>query len=169
MMTDKIKPVMNVADVPLNDWGNGKSYQGKFGSFGHLIGAKPMGVSLAVVEPGKSVFPFHNHHVTAEMFYILEGNGTYRVGDDSYPVTSGDVIAAPPGGQDTAHQISNTGSVTLKYLSMSANSGETDVTEYPESGKFATMSRFDRVARVGGVRFIGRQGDSLDYWDGEDD
>lgn len=167
-MAEQTKPIMNIADVPLGDWGNGKNFEAKFGSFSHLIGAKPMGVSLTVLEPGKTAFPMHNHHVTAEMFVVLEGEGTYRVGDDNYPVRQGDVIAAPPGGPETAHQISNSGDKALKYLSISANPGETDVTEYPESGKFATMSHFDRVTRTGGIRFIGRAEDSLDYWDGED-
>jgi uncharacterized cupin superfamily protein len=162
------KPVMNIADVPMMDWGNGKGFQAQFGSFSHLIGSKPMGVSLTVVEPGQKAFPMHNHHVTAEMFFIVEGEGTYRVGENSYPVAQGDVIAAPPGGPETAHQISNTGSQTLRYLSFSANPGDTDVTEYPESGKFATMSRFNRVTREGGVRFIGKVEDGRDYWEGEE-
>ena len=126
-----------------------------------------MGASITVLAPGKTAFPLHNHHVTAEMFYIVEGEGTCRIGDKSFPIRTGDVIAAPPGGPETAHQITNSGTEPLKYLSFSANFGDTDVVEYPDSGKFAVSSRFDWSTMSGGVRFIGRQPDSLDYWDGE--
>ena len=89
---------------------------------------------LHVVEPGKKAFPFHAHHVTQELFVILEGEGTYRFGDESYPVKAGDVCAAPTGGPEVAHQIVNTGKTALKYLGISANpTGIGDVVEYPDS------------------------------------
>ena len=51
-----------------------------------------------------------------ELFIILEGEGTYRFGDESYPVKAGDVLGAPAGGSETAHQIINTGTVPLRYF-----------------------------------------------------
>ena len=99
---------------------------------------------------------------------ILEGEGTYRFGKDTYPVRAGDVLAAPTGGPETAHQIVNTGTKTLKYLGVSAAAGTTEVVEYPDSGKFAVTSRFDwHNPSGGGIRYVGRQANSLDYWDGE--
>ena len=64
-------------------------------------------------------------------------------------------------------QIANTGSVPLKYLGVSTMA-ETEVVEYPDSGKFAVISRFDWSTMSGGVRHIGRAGGSLDYYDGEE-
>ncbi|MCB1518583.1 MAG: cupin domain-containing protein [Hyphomicrobiaceae bacterium] len=167
-MSDLKKPVRNIADVPLRAQAKGSKFQSQFGSMTQMLGSRPMGASLTVVEPGKTAFPLHNHHVTAEMFYIIEGEGSYRVGEETYPVKAGDVIASPPGGRETAHQISNTGASTLKYLGFSANSGETDVVEYPDSDKFAVSSRFDWATGKSGIRFVGRTETSLDYWDGED-
>jgi uncharacterized cupin superfamily protein len=165
-MTDTPKPVMNIADVPLRDGGNGKEFKAKIGSFGKSIGSK-IGAMLHVVEPGNKAFPYHNHHMTEELFVVLEGEGTYRFGGESYPVKAGDVLAAPAGGQETAHQLRNTGKTTLKYLGISYNGGVSDVAEYPDSGKFAVSSRFDWATGKGGVRYVGRAENSLDYWDGE--
>lgn len=167
-MSENVKPVMNIADVPLRDTGNGEAFAAKIGSFGRMIGSTGIGVMLHVVEPGKKAFPFHAHHLTSELFVILEGEGTFRFGEESYPVKAGDVCAAPTGGSETAHQIINTGTTALKYLGISANpTGTGDVVEYPDSKKFAVSSRFDWATGKGGVRFIGRVEDSLGYWDGE--
>jgi uncharacterized cupin superfamily protein len=166
-MSEAIKPVMNIADVPLRENAHGDTFAAKIGSFGRMIGSTGIGVMLHVVEPGKKAFPFHAHHQTQELFVILEGEGTYRFGKDSYPVKAGDVLAAPTGGPEAAHQIINTGTKTLKYLGISANPGGGDVVEYPDSNKFAVSSRFDWETGKGGVRYIGRQETSLDYWDGE--
>ena len=162
-----MKPVMNIADVPLRENTHGDAFAAKIGSFGRSIGSTGIGVMLHVVEPGKKAFPFHAHHQTHELFIILEGEGTYRFGKDSYPVKAGDVLAAPTGGPETAHQIINTGSAPLKYLGISASPGDTEVVEYPDSQKFAVSSRFDWATGKGGVRYIGRADTSLDYWDGE--
>ncbi|HEV8110827.1 MAG TPA: cupin domain-containing protein, partial [Burkholderiales bacterium] len=39
------------------------------------------------------------------MFYVVEGSGEVRIGSETFPIRAGDIIACPPGGQDTAHQI----------------------------------------------------------------
>jgi uncharacterized cupin superfamily protein len=160
------KPVINVADVPLRDNVHGDRFAAKVGSFGRLIGSTGLGVMLHVVDPGKRAFPFHAHHNIDEVFYILEGEGEYRFGDKSYPVRAGDLCAAPSGGPETAHQLVNTGTLPLKYLGIST-SVASEVVEYPDSGKFAVTSRYDWATGQGGVRYIGRAGETLDYWDGE--
>jgi uncharacterized cupin superfamily protein len=165
-MSDAPKPIINVADVPLRDAGNGKEFKAKTGSFGRSIGSR-LGAMLHVVEPGNKAFPYHAHHVTEELFVVIEGEGTYRYGGKSYPVKAGDVLAAPAGGAETAHQLSNTGTTTLKYIGVSYNPGATDVAEYPDSGKFAVTSRYDWATGKGGIRHIAKPGTGIDYWDGE--
>jgi len=161
------KPVINLDDVPLMKRGNGAAFEAEIGSFGQMIGSTGIGCMLHVVQPGKKAFPRHAHHQIHELFVVLEGEGTYRLGEESYPVRTGDVCAAPTGGPETAHQIENTGSKPLKYLGLSTMA-ETEVVEYPDSEKFAVISRFDWSTMSGGVRFLGRTGMTLDYWDGED-
>jgi mannose-6-phosphate isomerase-like protein (cupin superfamily) len=55
----------------------------------------------------------HLHRQTEEIYYVLEGRGTMRVGEETRAVGPGDAIAIPPG---AVHQITNTGSGVLKFL-----------------------------------------------------
>jgi mannose-6-phosphate isomerase-like protein (cupin superfamily) len=55
----------------------------------------------------------HYHVKTEEIYYILEGAGLMRVGQEEAAVGPGDAIAIPPG---VSHQIANTGDSTLKFL-----------------------------------------------------
>jgi mannose-6-phosphate isomerase-like protein (cupin superfamily) len=66
----------------------------------------------ARLPPGGSTTP-HYHPKTEEIYYILCGTGLMRLGRESRSVSAGDAIAIPPG---AAHQISNTGSDTLRFL-----------------------------------------------------
>jgi uncharacterized cupin superfamily protein len=161
-----LKPVMNIADVSLRDAGNGDAFKAKVGSFGDQIGSTGIGCMLHVVEPGCKAFPFHVHHQIHELFVIMEGEGTYRFGKQEFPLRAGDVCAAPTGGPEVAHQIINAGTGTLKYLGISTKA-ETEVVEYPDSGKFGLVSRYDWSTGEGGVRHIFRAENSLDYFDGE--
>jgi uncharacterized cupin superfamily protein len=78
------------------------------------------------------------------------------------------VIACPPGGPATAHQLINTGDRDLRYLSVSTMiAGE--VVEYPDSGKVAvyvgSAPGADPAARTFSYR--GRLDAPAAYWDGE--
>lgn len=158
------KPVINIADLELENWSQGTNYQSSDVSFGKLLGLRGLGISYNEVPTGKSSCPFHNHHVEEELFIILEGEGTYRFGEERHPFKAGDVLGAPAGGRETAHQIINTGASVLKYLGV-ANNAETEVCEYPDSGKFQVTSRTDANRRL---RHCAREGQNhLDYWDGE--
>ena len=57
----------------------------------------------ATLPPGGSTEP-HYHPVTEEIYYILEGSGRMRIGDETRDVVPGDGIAIPPG---APHQITN--------------------------------------------------------------
>lgn len=168
MTTDSLTPVINLDDVVLRDFGDPEGrFSARVGSFGKVIGSSGIGCMLHVVEPGRKAFPFHAHHRIHEVFVVLEGEGVYRFGDERYPIRTGDVCAAPTGGADMAHQIVNTGTTVLKYLGLSTTA-ETEVVEYPDSGKFAVSSRYDMSnPEAGGIRFVGRKEASLDYFEGE--
>jgi uncharacterized cupin superfamily protein len=168
MTSEPVRPVINIADLPLRDGGNGAAFQARIASFGSKIGSKGIGVMMYVVAPGQKAFPFHAHHQIHELFFILEGEGTYRFGDAHYAVKAGDVCAAPTGGAEVAHQLINTGASELKYLGFSTMS-DTEVCEYPDSEKFAVFSRFNwSNPAAGGVRYVGRMANSLNYFDGEE-
>lgn len=162
-----MKPVVNIADLQLDRWSRGTLYESADTRIGPMIGVKDLGISYSEVPPGKSSCPFHNHHVEDEMFIVLEGEGTYRFGPDTYPIKAGDVLGAPAGGHETAHQIINTGSTPLRYYGISTMS-LADVCEYPDSGKFGVFSRHTRNPYdQSTIRHLDRVGTGLDYWDGE--
>ena len=164
-MNDQKPPVVNVSKLELEHWTKGTLYESRDTAFGRLLGLKDLGIGYSEVPPGKSSCPFHSHHVEDELFVILEGHGTYRFGSERQLVGPGDVLGAPAGGPDTAHQIFNTGTVTLKYLSISSMAA-TEICEYPDSGKFLAKTR---LATGGKTEFLTtrRNGEEVDYWEGE--
>ena len=161
-------PVVNISELKLDSWERGTLYAGADVRIGPMIGVKDLGISYSEVPPGKSGCPFHNHHVEDEMFIVLEGEGIYRFGDTTYPIKAGSVLGAPAGGQDTAHQIINTGTGPLRYYGISTMS-LADVCEYPDSGKFGVFSRHTRNpydhSTIRHLQHLDHKG--VDYWDGE--
>lgn len=164
-MSAQEQPIVTLAELELEHWTQGSLYESRDASFGARLGLKDLGIGYGEVPPGKSGCPFHSHHVEDELFVILEGYGTYRLGDKRYPIGPGDVLGAPAGGAETAHQIINTGAVPLKYLSISSMAA-TEICEYPDSGKFLAKTRLAAGGRTE-FRVIGRGGEDVDYWEGE--
>ena len=170
------KPIVNVADVELQPIPDAFAAKGdaaerfemRMAAIAPRLGAQKLGYNLTAIPPGKRAFPFHNHRVNEEMFFILEGSGEVRIGGERHSIRKGDIIACPPGGAETAHQIINTGSVELKFLAISTVLYP-EVAEYPDSGKFAVRAEnpMGPDGKQHGLRFVGRADASLDYWEGE--
>jgi len=158
-----IKPLMNLEEVEFDDVEENGIYTSRRGQISDLIGAQKLGYNLTELPPGKAQCPFHCHHGEEEMFLILEGEGELRFGDQRYPLRKHDVIACPPGGPDVAHQIINTGTTTLRYLSLSSLV-EVDTCEYPDSGKILVVAG-ERGARS--IRKMFRAENTVDYYDRE--
>jgi len=160
------KHIINVADVELQPrppqfaptGAAAQRFEARVGQIGRQIGAKKLGYNLTAVPPGKRAYPFHNHRLNEEMFYILEGRGEVRIGAETFPIRAGDFIACPPGGPELAHQIVNTGTAELKYLAVSTMQGP-EVCEYPDSGKIGVLAD--------SIRYVNRSDSQVGYWDGE--
>jgi uncharacterized cupin superfamily protein len=162
------RPLINLDEVPLESHAHGMRFEASTGAIAPLIGARKLGYRLVVVPAGKCAWPYHLHHVNEEMFFILDGSGTLRLGDARYPVRAGDVIAAPPG-MGRAHQLINTSDRELRYLAVSTMEAP-DVFEYPDSGKFGVFAGAAPGAETGRTfSYFGRQDSELDYWAGEDE
>ena len=168
MQAAEINPVKNLADVELSDWQHGEKYSAKIGSFAKTMGLQKLGCMLTVVPPGKAAFPYHVHHANDEMFLIVQGRGEYRFGGKTFPLREGDVVSAPAGGPEVAHQIINTGSEEMRYLGISTTIWP-EAVEYPDSKKFAVYSQPHPSGEraKAGLRFIGRREMMINYWDGE--
>ena len=93
------KPILNIADVEFRQIGHGvdalrsrnapEKFQAQVGEIGRRIGAQKLGYNLTVVPPGKRAWPFHNHRVNEEMFFVLEGEGEVRIGQETFPIQQG--------------------------------------------------------------------------------
>jgi uncharacterized cupin superfamily protein len=165
MAEGNLKPVVNVADVPLADRGNGKQFAVKWGRVGPALGLNALGCAVHVVPSGKRAFPTHRHHVMDELFFILSGAGEYRFGEDTFPLRAGDLVSAPAGTKP--HQIVNTGTDELRYLGISSMT-PVEVVDYPVSGKVGVMAGvkngdFKSATYAGMGRLT-----PADYYDGED-
>jgi uncharacterized cupin superfamily protein len=128
------------------------------GSLTEPLGLTTLGINVTRIAPGKAAYPFHSHRCNDELFYILSGHGELRLGSERHPVKPGDVIGCPIGGPETAHQIVNTGTEPLHYLSIASNI-DPDVCEYPDSKKLGVWA--------GEFAYITRGNNPVDYWDGE--
>jgi uncharacterized cupin superfamily protein len=141
----------------------------KFGSRTRQLGDPPAGRAIGCswyeVEPGKAAFPFHWHAANEEAVYVLEGEGTLRIGDARVPIRAGDYIGMPTG-PDHAHQIINTGSAPLRYLCFSTMNS-VEVVGYPDSKKIGAAARRPGTTTPW-VRQLHLEENQKGYWDGED-
>ena len=156
-----MKPIINLDELKFIS--DGPGLPGSHAAIGTLIGAKKLGYNISICPPGKSVCPFHNHRVNEEMFFILEGEGILRFGQQEYPLRKYDFVACPPGGREFAHQMINTGSIDLKYLALSTEIRE-EVCEYPDSDKVGIF-----IGDYGNTEYrkIFRAEHHVPYMDGE--
>lgn len=170
------KPVFNIADAELlppppamaPTGESATRYAARMARISAQIGAQKLGYNITAVAPGKRAFPPHNHHVNEEMFFVLEGGGEVQIGEAVYPIRQGDIVALPAGGKDTAHVVTNTGNVELKYLAVSTKISP-EICEYPVSGKFGVLAEFpaDADGKPSFFRYVGRETIASDYWEGE--
>jgi len=164
------KHILNLDEVDYMEWGQGDKFAARFGLISRRIGATQLGYNLTLVPPGKTAFPFHSHRSNEEMFFIIAGEGEIRMGEETFPVREGDVIACPTGGPETAHQIVNTGVEEMKYLAVSTNKSP-EVAQYPDSDKCGVIVELEGEAESGMPamwRLMMRmENTGVDYWDGE--
>ena len=157
------KPLVNLDEVEFNDIEDNGFYTSRRALFSRNIGARKLGYNLTELPPGKSQCPFHAHREEEEMFLILEGEGELRFGDQRYRLRKHDVIACPTGDASVAHQIINTGTAPLRYLSLSTLS-DTEVCEYPDSNKIGI---FSAASGTPALRKMVRAEVTVDYYDRE--
>lgn len=157
-------PVVNLDDLEYMDFGDGGRFEARLGRISSLVGARELGYNVTRVPAGKRAFPCHLHHAIEEMCFILEGEGTLRLGDDRYPLRKGDFVAFPPGPRG-GHQIINSGTAELVYLAVSTLDSP-DVVEYPDSDKVLAIAG-DLTTDQRDLRLMVRKSSAVDYFDGE--
>jgi uncharacterized cupin superfamily protein len=169
-------PIINIASIELKPLPTvmeptgaaAERFGARMGFISNLIGGKQLGYNITAIPKGKRAFPFHNHQVNEEMFFVLAGHGEIRIGDGAFPIRAGDIIACPAGGKETAHQIINTSEEELRFLAVSTKLSP-EIAEYPDTNRFGVLASLapDETGRPRTMMYVGKEGESLYYWEGE--
>ena len=73
-----------------------------------------------VVEPGFPGPPPHTHRRLHDMFYVLDGTLTLRLGDETLELGRGSFVCVPPG---VVHTFSNPSDAPVKLLNLNTPAG----------------------------------------------
>ena len=125
---------------------------------GKRVGLEELGVTLYVLPPDNANAPYHWHHNIEEALLVLSGEPTLRTPEGERRLLSGDLVPFPRGASG-AHKVTNSSNDVARYLIFSTKPAS-DIVEYQDSQKVGFGSRGQ------GSRIV-RDGESLDYWDGE--
>jgi quercetin dioxygenase-like cupin family protein len=69
----------------------------------------------------------HHRHVPAEIYYVIDGEGTLTIDDEDYRVAAGTAAYIPSGSE---HGIRNTGHSLLRFFFAFAVGGSSDKIQY---------------------------------------
>lgn len=78
-------------------------------------------VSLAKLQPTLS-YEKHDHQDHEELYYIINGNGKIKIGDEVARFRDGDIIYIP---EKTGHSITNDGNEMVEFLAFGGFTGTT--------------------------------------------
>jgi mannose-6-phosphate isomerase-like protein (cupin superfamily) len=113
--------VTNRADKPLGDLVPGVRRAIYFDA---AEGSTQLTFGAVEIDPGNEI-PVHRHKVgdryVEEGFFVLEGDGEVRVGDQKSPVRAGSFCVMSPA--EGFHNIRNTGNTVLKFVMCFAGTG----------------------------------------------
>jgi quercetin dioxygenase-like cupin family protein len=77
-------------------------------------------LSETTVEPGFPGPPPHRHERLHDMFYVLDGVLTMRVGDETHEVGPGTFVCVPPG---VTHTFKNASDAPVRFLNFNTPAG----------------------------------------------
>jgi uncharacterized cupin superfamily protein len=101
-------PVGKITGRETRDLINGKS-----------VGSQNISLRITDVLPGAVCYPGHIHTECEEVILILSGQGTIKIGEETFPLKEGDAVHLPAG---LKHLIRNTGAVAMRMAcSFSSN------------------------------------------------
>jgi len=159
------KNVINVAEAESAERLTGSRFGGAVKKLGVLAGGEKIGCNYFEIPPGRALCPHHWHASNEEAIFVIEGEGTMRIGSEEVPVRSGDYVAFPTG-PETAHQLVNSGEAPLRYLCLSTKN-PVEVVGYPDSKKIGALAGAAGSADKWVGKFFPDDAD-VDYFVGED-
>lgn len=101
-------------------------------SLGDATGLTGIGFHIIEVQPGHETTEFHRHYHEDECVYVLSGEATAILGDETHALKAGDFIGYRKGG--LAHSITNTGSDVFRCIVVGERLPH-DVGDYPRLNK----------------------------------
>lgn len=117
--------------VTVADLDRGPYPELEYRAAGQAGGASKAGLNHIVLPPGVPGAPLHCHSLEEELYFILDGTGTLRLGDDTHPLRAGDVVARPPS-TGVAHAV-RAGEEGMTYLVYGTREAG-DTAYYPDAG-----------------------------------
>jgi uncharacterized cupin superfamily protein len=156
-----------VANVFQPDWKDHDSpapFTPRWAPVGREAGADELGASLFELRTGEAICPLHVHHGNEELLVVLAGRPTLRTLDGSRELATGEVVAFLRGRRG-AHRIDNHAEEPARVLIVSTMHAP-ELVEYPDSGKLLARSQV-APGDDDFIRKIFREGDTVDYYDGE--
>jgi uncharacterized cupin superfamily protein len=161
--------VVNLDELDARSISAGTKFGATMRHLGAATGGRGIGCTCYEVLPGRAAFPRHFHCANEETLFVLEGEGTVRIGDESVAVRAGDYVTFPVGPAH-AHQLRNTGTGVLRYLCFSTLH-TAEVVGYPDSKKVGAIAGPSLEAALRGehwVRMFAFEGAGVGYYEGED-
>jgi uncharacterized cupin superfamily protein len=121
--------IVSTTDVPAVSAPHGAT-DSQRRELGRAAGSMLSGINHVKVAPGGCNSAFHCHSAEEELFMVLAGEGTVRLGDERQPVKAGHVLARPPA-TGIAHQFT-AGERGLTLLAWGTREPN-DIAWYPDS------------------------------------
>jgi uncharacterized cupin superfamily protein len=154
---------VKVFNLLADEWDGTRDREGwrtKFGLVGSHIGGELLGATLAEIDPGDRLWPYHTHHSNEEWLIVVRGEPTLRTPEGEQSLAEGDVVCFLRG-KEGAHQVINRTESPVRVLMLSTVISP-EIIEYIDSSKVLMKdARDDDI-------FQGRLGPEADYWEGED-
>ncbi len=159
--------VVNVEEVEQREFRKGR-IANRVRRLASAAGGAAIGCAHFELAPGDTSYPYHFHSSLEEALFVLEGEGTLRIGPDQVAVRSGDYVAFPVG-PELAHTLKNSGTATLRYLVISGPCTPVtmDVIGYPDSKKVGFSSGAAGPGKAWFRKMIKQDQADLDYFEDE--
>ncbi len=120
--------------------------------------AKQCAISVYIIPPRKSAYPYHYHTQNEEAFYIIKGKGILKTPTGDKAVTAGEFLFFPAN-ENGAHKLTNVSETdTLEYIDFDTHN-EIDIAFYPDSGKVGIWGK--------NINKLFRLNQKVEYYDGE--
>ena len=114
-----------------------------------ITSSKQLIFDLRQLNPGKYSFPYHFHHNSEELMYVISGEMTVRTPEGLQIIAPGELVFFELK-ETSSHQFYNHSDAPCVYLDIRTNQG-IDFTEYPDSGKvnvFPFDANFEKDTQV---------------------